>query len=163
MIIVVEGIDRVGKTTICDKLSNELNIPIYKYNGILDYKKMENNQETDKMLQILEMCKITNSDIIFDRFYWTDYVYGNIERCYDTFESSKNITRIEEKLKELDAIIIYVKPTDIKKSSIQHGKDLFQYDKLMDLCYNMCELKKIRCDYNSIDKIVKEIRKEIKL
>lgn len=159
MIIIVEGIDRVGKTTLCKKLSKELQMPIYKHkNNQFDYKLMDNNNETDKMLQLLDLYQILNGDVIFDRFHWSDYVYGNIERNYDGYKSSSNVNIIENKLKNMEAIIIYIKPTDLEESSRQHGKDLFKYDKLMDLCYNMCKLKKIKCNYSSIDKIVEEIK-----
>ena len=52
MIIIVEGIDRVGKTTLCEKLNKELKIPIYKHkNNQFYYNLMDNKNETDKMLQ----------------------------------------------------------------------------------------------------------------
>ena len=32
MIIIVEGIDRVGKTTLCNRLRQELGYPVFKHN-----------------------------------------------------------------------------------------------------------------------------------
>lgn len=159
MIIVVEGIDRVGKTTLCSKLSKNLNIPVFKHKAEkFDYSKMDNENETDKILLALDLCDLLKKDIIFDRLHWSDYVYGNLERNYDSYKSASNIEIIENKLKNMETIIVYIKPTDLEESSRQHGKDLFKYDKLMDLCYNMCKLKKIKCNYSSIDKIVEEIK-----
>ena len=107
------------------------------------------------------MYEILGGNIIFDRFHWSDYVYGALERNYDTTESSKNIEKIEEKLLKNNAIIVYIRPTDIEESSRQHGKNLDKYNKLMELCYYMCKLRKVKvisCDYNSIDKIVEDIK-----
>ena len=41
MIIIVEGIDRVGKTTLCHKLSDITGYQIYKYHGDVSYDKID--------------------------------------------------------------------------------------------------------------------------
>ena len=116
MIIIVEGIDRVGKTTLCNKLSQKTNIPIYKHKKS-NYSEMKNDIETDVMIQLIDLYKLLNGNIIFDRFHWSDFVYGALERNYSIANAYNNINIIESKLKD-NAIIIYVKPTDINKSSI---------------------------------------------
>jgi len=156
MIIIVEGIDRVGKTTLCKKLSEELGIPIHKYKGLIEYNKMNNTEETDKILSNLRILNETKSNIIFDRLYMTDYVYGNIERNYNPRESAKNLSLIENEIKNInDVILIYVVPTDINESSKQHGKDLKKYDELF---YNLFKESKIenkfRCNYNTMNEAI---------
>lgn len=159
MIIIVEGIDRVGKTTLCNKLSTELNIPIYKHpENIMDYSMMDNTNETDKMLQLLDICEITNANIIFDRFHFSDYVYGILERGYYTKIASENLRILDEKLSEMNALIIHIHPTDISSSSRQHGKDLTPYFKLMSDAQDMSKTVVYSCDYNHIDDIVKKIK-----
>lgn len=159
MIIIVEGIDRVGKTTLCNKLSKELNIPIYKHSQkVMDYSMMDNLNETDKMLQLLDICEITSANIIFDRFHFSDYVYGILERGYYAKIALENLRILDEKLFEMNAVIVYVHPTDIKMSSEQHGKDLIPYFKLMNNIRNMSKTSVYACDYDSIDDMVKKIK-----
>lgn len=175
MIIIVEGIDRIGKTTLCEKISKCLNIPVYKYNGIIKYDKMQNNQETDKSLMLLDLVNKLNCDIIFDRSFVTDYVYGIIERNYDVDNANINLDIVVSKMLhniKSDIVIVYMQPTDIEMSSKQHGKDLLPHSKLFDKAINKidCKLNKYYsiignkinvilyyCNYNDIDKMVDEI------
>lgn len=160
MIIIVEGIDRVGKTTLCNKLSGEFGIPIHKYKGIISYDKMSNAEETDKTLGLIQLLQETNADIIFDRSYLTDYVYGIIERKYDKLPALAHFYMIDEVLENMkDVFLIYVLPVDIKKSNYEHGKDLQKYD---DMFYEMFKESKIknkyRCTYNSFNMAIDFIK-----
>lgn len=163
MVIIVEGIDRVGKTTLCNKINKEINFPIYKHVGNFVYSRMDNENETDKMIQLLQLCKITNSTIVFDRFHFTDYVYGVLERNYNVLIASHNVEEIEEFLKEIKAILIYVSPTDVLKSSIEHGSNLEKHDKMFEELFEESKIEhKFRCDYNSLDEALLFIRNIIK-
>ena len=160
MIIIVEGIDRVGKTTLCNKLKEELNISIYKHVGVLQYNKMDNFNETDKMLQLVELCRLTNSSIIFDRFHLTDFVYGILERNYDIDSAVDNFRLVDDAISELDDVyLIYVLPTNIEESSRQHGKDLTIYNgEFYDLFKNSKIKNKWRCTYNTLGEAVEYIK-----
>jgi hypothetical protein len=159
MIIIVEGIDRVGKTTLCEKLRKSLGFKIYKREpSDFEFSKMDNMNETDKILQILKICELSECNIIFDRLHLTDYVYGIIERSYDVEKASKNIEWIENKLLTLDTELIIIEPTDIVRSSKEHGKDLSQYAKLFDICFEESNLNKIKCNYNSINIVEKMMK-----
>lgn len=158
MIIIVEGIDRVGKTTLCNMLQKHTNFPIYKHNSYrFDYSKMDNLNETDKMLQLLDLYSILNGNVIFDRFHWSDCVYGIIDRGYNFNIAFDNEAKIDKKLRELDAIIIYVLPTDIEASSLEHGKDLAEHKIMMDTCFVLSKIKKYKCTYLSLEETVKEV------
>ena len=158
MIIIVEGIDRVGKTTLCERLRDEMNVPIHKNVCKTKYENMDNNYETDKMLQLINICNITDSIVIFDRFHLTDYVYGIIERGYDVHDASVNIADIENSLKE-DTILLLVEPTNIDKSSNEHGKDLSKHAKMFDEIYKESKIKnKWKCTYNTINEAILFVR-----
>lgn len=152
MIIIVEGIDRVGKTTLCNKISEELNVPIYKHIGDFSYHRMDNDNETDKMLQIIEVCRLTDSSIIFDRFHLTDFVYGEIERNYNIDKATQNFKEIDDMLSKMeDVFLIEVLPTDIKRSSKEHGKDLSIYNDEFKQLYIHSKIKnKWQVTYNTM-------------
>ena len=59
MLVIVEGIDRVGKTTFIDRLKSEdKGLHIFKHDkSIIDYSEMNDNNEADKMVQLLEFSK----------------------------------------------------------------------------------------------------------
>ena len=160
MIIIVEGIDRVGKTTLCNRLSNEFNIPVHKYKGIVDYKNMKNIEETDKMLMAIQLLQETNSNIILDRFSFSDYVYGLIERDYATIPASKNLFLVDEALSKIDDVfLILVEPTDIERSSLEHGSDLSMHKKMFDDVFKESHVKnKWKCTYNTIGEVVSFIK-----
>jgi hypothetical protein len=159
MVIIVEGIDRVGKTTLCNRLSETLNIPIYKHSQrFMDYTDMDNMNETDKMLHLLDICDISNTDMIFDRFHFSDYAYGIIERHYDETKATNNLLILDHALSNIDAIIVFICPTDIVSSSEQHGKDLRPYFGLMKIACAMSKTLIYQCDYNSINETVKLIK-----
>ena len=164
MIIIVEGIDRVGKTTLCNKLSKELSIPIYKHNNEqFSYSRMDNDNETDKMLQLIDLYSILDGDLIFDRFHISDLVYGTMLRNYNMQSAGINYKLIDDRLSNLcfgqEAILILVKPTNIEKSSHEHGADLVEYDRLMQTAFDTSSIEmKYICDYNSIDLAVEKLK-----
>ena len=157
MIIIVEGIDRIGKTTLCKEISEKIKLPIYKHIGDFKYNNMDNDNETDKMLQILEICRLSDTYIIFDRFHLTDYIYGILERNYNLDKALKNFVQIEEFLNEMSnkVILILMQPTDIKRSSEEHGKDLSKHNSMFFDLYKMSKIKnKYQCTYNTISEAI---------
>lgn len=166
MIIIVEGIDRVGKTTLCEKLHSSLNIPVYKHIGPFKYTKMDNDNETDQLLQLLQMCKLQKNFVIFDRLHLTDYVYGIIERNYNVIKAEENFKLLDDFIKDnfSDAVLLLVLPTDINKSSEKHGKDLINHNNgFYDLFKKSNIEYKYKCTYNTLDEAVTFVKSKIKV
>lgn len=126
-IVIVEGVDRSGKTTVANTLSRVLNIPVFR-NKEFGFNDEDHGRgavyETQKMWLMLNMIETLDADVIFDRFHLSEYVYGMIERGY----INNNVWKIDERLASLNAIIVHVKPYDIESSSLLHGKDLTEYE-----------------------------------
>lgn len=159
-IIIVEGISRVGKTTLCNKINKLYNIPIYKHNkNIIQYSDMDDRNEVEKMMVMLDVYRTIPSNIIFDRFHFSNTVYGILLRNYDINESINNIKIIEKYIKSINSrcILIKVSPTDIKESSRQYGKNLTQFENWFQKLYNISILEKYECDYNSQDKLIDKL------
>lgn len=160
MLIIVEGISRVGKTTLCNKIKNKFGIPIYKHNkSLIDYSEMSDNNEVEKMLCMLDMYKTIPSDIIFDRFHFSNAVYGILLRNYDKVAAFENIIKIESYIKqlEIECILIKVSPNNIEESSRQYGKDLRPFENLMSELYDNSILNKYNCTYNTEEELVNKI------
>lgn len=150
MVIIVEGIDRVGKTTLVNMLHEVTGFPVYKNNTSFKLENMDNENETDKMIKMLQICQLTNANIIFDRFHWTDMVYGVIQRRYDYDIAMKNKTLIEDMLIKMGAMIILVKPTDVMRSSEEHGESLLYHNDLFGTLYDQSAMLKYPCRFPTL-------------
>lgn len=86
MVIIIEGLDRTGKTTLANKLSERFNIPIYKKDREED---LGNSLEEDELINLgdsIATIKLFNSElfkgrhVILDRFHWSEYVFNIVDR-----------------------------------------------------------------------------------
>lgn len=162
MIIIIEGIDRVGKTTLANKLSTQLNIPIFKKDRI----GLNSDSSTNMMLAnfgnakgLVDMWNWDKfkMDMIVDRFHWTESVYGRVDRNNST-DFYMGIVEEAMLLKKDKYLIVYIRPTSIERSSEEHGKDLSEHLKLFDELASKTKLNLMICDYNQIDKMVDIIK-----
>lgn len=164
MIIIVEGIDRVGKTTLVNKLSEVLDIPVLKQTRIGGNKAsapdiVSTNYGRAAGLVDFWNKKIFNIDMILDRFFWTEAVYNKCDRDIESsLIAAKGLDDVMQIPKD-KYLIILVDPTDIKWSSEQHGKDLSHHRYWFNKLYNMSGLNKLRCNFNTIDDTVIEVKK----
>ena len=156
-IIVVEGIDRVGKTTLVNRVASWFeNDPYIKFNvfkhneSYFSYDKMDSANETDKMLQLIEMIELCNGNIIFDRFHLSEFAYGVCNRGYSFKEAYLNRNLVDDMLCRVGAVLVYVKPTSVTWSSSMHGGDLAMHDALMQASFEDSDMKKISTDFNEI-------------
>jgi len=175
MVIIIEGIDRVGKTTLANKISEEFDVPIYKQDRIGGNKLLVDNGESNT-IKNYRACNICENytrtktlvdfwnwpgftqNIIMDRFHWTEAVYSLIDRCsreqYDAMKLiEKNMLQCPD-----NYIIIYVMPVDIKWSSRQHGKDLTRHNEEFYKLYKDSKLNKYMCSLFSIDMAIDKVR-----
>jgi len=177
MIFIIEGIDRVGKTTLANKLSEKFNIPIYKRERLggndvnLDLIAAGNKHAVDRnifsnYIRANSLVEFWNSDafqqnIILDRFHWTESVYSLVDR--GSREPMQYMACVEaEMLKNKDKyFIIQVMPTDIKRSSAEHGKDLVKHQVEFDMLYDSSRLNKYRCSYGTIDLCIDEVERRL--
>jgi len=173
MVIIIEGIDRVGKTTLANKISKEFNVPIYKQNRIggnfvsLSKSRSGNVFATNNILDNYVRAKTLvdfwnwsgfTQNIIIDRFHWTEAVYSLVDRDGPSqYENMKLIERdmLEQKDKY---IIIHVVPMDIGWSSRQHGSDLTKHYKEFSKLYNDSKLNKCACSLISMDMVIDKVR-----
>lgn len=158
MIILVEGIDRVGKTTLCKILSDRFGFPISKddtrYYG--SHNNVDINTEKDNtFVNLIEQGCIDN--VIFDRFHLTEYVYSYIERGV----KNDAMIDIDNRLSKLDVLLIFVLPVDIKWSSREHGSDLTKHQKLFEKMYEQSKLNKYRCTFYSYDMCINEVERRL--
>lgn len=146
-IVIIDGIDRVGKTTLALLLEEKLNAKIFK--DAMVTGELSKDMVTEKIATVTNMLTLwpKNDIIIIDRFHISELVYGMLDRNY----VNEYMVEIDKKLARMDAIYIWVKPNDIKWSSEQHGKDLSMHDKWFGSYFNQTAIsKKFCCDYTTL-------------
>lgn len=148
MIVIVDGIDRVGKTILCNtlaehgynKIKGQLNISHMFQDKAMFYASQEVG-----MLEVMKQT--TKVNFVVDRFHWSEYVYGKHVRGY----KSKYTEQIEYILETTEGVkIILVCPIDILRSSKEHGLDLSGYQKDFERLYEDSHLDKFKCTYDTL-------------
>lgn len=166
MLLIVEGIDRVGKTTLCKKLEEELGFFIYKDPRFLDFKEATSKQAqlvmVDKMRSILYAIEnlAYSENIVLDRFHLTELVYGILDRECDVRDSIKYFDKIDVLSSLLGFKMFLVLPVDLERSSKEHGSDLTLHDTLFRKTFEMSRLDKQCVNYDFINDLsAKELLK----
>lgn len=166
MIIIIDSIDRVGKTTLATKLAENLNGKIYKHaikNG--NYEQMKDESETCAMFGLINLAMLYNDAVtIFDRFHMSNTIYGMINRGYDETTALQNFNAIDKALADLgdNVILIKVNPTDIDRSSAEHGSDLKPYFNWFNLLFEHSKIaNKYEINYHGIDELVEQLKNKL--
>lgn len=163
MVIIVEGIDRIGKTTFCRTLSKKTGIPIFKENNFFNtgYSTGDELRETliEKMSSIINIIETINCDIILDRFHLSEIVYGTVERNTHMYEWA--LWELDKKLSDIGAILCYMNPVCIQKSEEEHGARLIEHNEMFNKCVSRSTIKTIyEFDFTEIRKYVRKISKK---
>src|SRR5690625_3545162 len=167
MIILLEGIDRVGKSTLSYMLAKELNCKIFHDDYTPSYIRDKNlSLKDNRIVNYIIESKFSNilntfnlfDNLVVDRFHLTEKVY-NVMRGYDfdQFELFDNILA-ERK----DIILVLVLPQNIEKSSNEHGVDLRKHNNLFLKYFDNSSIKnKIIIHqydiFNNLEKVIKDV------
>ena len=116
MIIILEGENKCGKTTLANYLSKKLNAYDFKY-------KKFNQPKGDPYIEYLSFLKRARGNYIIDRFHWGELVYGPIYRGKSQL-SEKQFINIEMKLQALNTVVVYChdKSKNIEKRFIEDNE-----------------------------------------
>lgn len=96
MFIILEGIDKTGKTSLANHLSDLLNLPIIKFSA----------PKGDPYIEYMEFLLKQKQPAILDRFYLGEQVYGPVYRNKNGLGSWKTLN-IERLLMMRGALPIY--------------------------------------------------------
>lgn len=130
MIIILEGANRCGKTTLAKNLLQMLDLEYFK-DLTIDTEKMSNAEiklgfefALNGQANLLKALDGPNRNIIVDRFHMTEYVYGKMYRNY----LSRGFDNVNEKLKD-EAVIVYCKRK--KNADIETTRLQTEFDELV--------------------------------
>ena len=161
MVIIVEGIDRVGKTTLCRELEKATGMKRFRDDfRYYDKKYLNKDINTEKintLLNLIEEGFVEN--VILDRYHFTEYIYGMLNRKY----TNMSMVDIDERIGKMqNVVIILVVPVDIEKSSLEHGSSLEIHNKMFCKMYEISSIKKkIKVNYNEFEYAIDFVKKEM--
>lgn len=175
MIIIVEGIDRVGKTTLVNKLVEACNIKSF-FDSYLKFTYFDwesnkrimingernnvvvNTEKINSLINFFEQFSDKIGNVLLDRFHISEFVYGFSDRDYTSYEV---FNTFDKRLAELNALIIYVKPKDLEWSSKQHGSNLECHNRTFDYAVDVTRCEVMECDFDSLDEVVLKVKERL--
>ena len=144
MILIVEGVNNTGKSTLINFLESSLG-----YHSINDDTNKEYSHDKHAFgihskavllayTNILMKCP-DSFNVIFDRFHLSEFVYGMIERGY----YSSWVFDIDDQLFKMGAKLLYMED-DLESVNERAGRDLKMHQELFETVYNQSMLDKMR-------------------
>lgn len=118
MIIILEGPDGSGKSHLAEQLSKSFGYPI------LHRCKTTDTEAKKELMKKYKEIIVNNQNYIFDRCWYSEYVYGNIFKD-ETVISYKEILSLEKQLTKNGAMVIYCtgKPCELFERCSSRGED----------------------------------------
>lgn len=132
MIIIIEGADGSGKTTLANLLSKQTGYPV------VHRSQPKTEEEKKQMRQMYIDIIDTGKNMIFDRCWYSEMAYGPVMRDASVI-SYPEMYLLEEKLAKHGAMIIYCtdKPKTLWRRATKRGEDyITDFDTFECICTN---------------------------
>jgi len=158
-IIIVEGVDGVGKTTVAKELAKELNYGYIKNPfPSRDYYNNYNTSlfEFSYLLMILKTGKLDN--IVLDRWYSSELVYSYL---YKREIEKKQFWKMDRELAEMGAVGLYLHKLQ-KKESYKNENVNYESLQILDQKY-MKYIEKSKIPYHTVSTNTENVKDQIKL
>jgi len=104
MIFIVEGSDKTGKTTLANKLAEKHSMKVIH----LDAPRSQ--EEFDNMFNMYVQLYTDTNDVVFDRSFYSDLVYGPIYRGGPAITQEQRVT-LENLLISKGVVVIHCTDT----------------------------------------------------
>ena len=165
MRIIIDGVDKSGKSTLIEALKNK--IPNAIMVKLLSKPKDKETGPTYIKTMYAKMAELTrdvNTNFVFDRWYPSEMVYS-FKRGYDALEDGW-FYKMENELRKTDGFYILVEadPALVAKRFKTAKEDFAKVEEIEKLQeryrehYKNCQLHKIKVDTtNSLDAVVQQI------
>jgi hypothetical protein len=137
-VIIIEGVDGTGKTTLANKIIDKLLLPYGRYCHLGPPSANAPWPAWAEYMSVLQMKGVT--DMIFDRLMFGEAVYGPIVRQDHrmTFEHLRMLQRVT--LGHRGVLVVCKPPYEVAKKNWaarqKDGKELLDKEKLFDLAWH---------------------------
>lgn len=105
LIVVVEGLERTGKTTLCKEFEKRGFVYFKDFNRINKHNRIGMESRLDTTLTFLQNLSENGVNVVVDRLHLSEYAYGR------TFRNgqSMNIDYIDNAISKLNSVLILCK------------------------------------------------------
>jgi thymidylate kinase len=139
MILIIEGPDGSGKTTLANKLSKQTGYPVIH--------RVQPKTEEDKKRMMEEYLHILQSgkNAIFDRCWYSEMAYGPIMRD-ESVITYPQMYALEDQLAKRGGLIIYCtdKPDVLWRCATKRGEDyITDYSTFVAICEAFDEIMNV--------------------
>ena len=139
MILIIEGPDGSGKTTLANQLSKQTGYPV------IHRVQPKNDEDKQRMLDEYMDILQSGKNAIFDRSWYSEMVYGPIMRDTSVITYPHMYT-LETLLAKRGGMIIYCtdKPETLWRRATRRGEDyITEYGTFVDICEAFDELMSV--------------------
>lgn len=166
MIVVIEGIDRVGKTTLANILVDNGFIYL-KDEFIIKREALSKGSpfsfsdysvgKCDSFVAILKKFQQEGKNVVVDRLHLTELVYG---RHIRNEVNVAGCLALDMELANMGAKLCLVRPLDISLSNQLAGEDQTERAELFEFYAKLSSMSTFYCDYASVENMAQFILKE---
>ena len=111
LIVVVEGLERTGKTTLCKEFEERGFVYFKDFNRINKHLCAGMESRLDTTLTFLQNLSENGVNVVVDRLHLSEYAYGKIFRK----GYSMNVDYIDNAISKLNSVLIYCKDNDFEE------------------------------------------------
>ena len=111
LIVVVEGLERTGKTTLCKEFEERGFVYFKDFNRINKHLCAGMESRLDTTLTFLQNLSENGVNVVVDRLHLSEYAYGKIFRK----GYSANVDYIDNAISKLNSVLIYCKDSDFEE------------------------------------------------
>lgn len=111
LIVVVEGLERTGKTTLCKEFEKRGFVYFKDFNRINKHICLGMESRLDTTLTFLQNLSENGVNVVVDRLHLSEYAYGKIFRK----GHSVNVDYIDNAISKLNSVLIYCKDSDFEE------------------------------------------------
>lgn len=111
LIVVVEGLERTGKTTLCKEFERRGFVYFKDFNRINKHLCAGMESRLDTTLTFLQNLSENGVNVVVDRLHLSEYAYGKIFRK----GYSANVDYIDNAISKLNSVLIYCKDSDFEE------------------------------------------------
>lgn len=150
LIVVVEGLERTGKTTLCKEFEKRGFVYFKDFNRINYHDITSLEGRLDTTLTFLQNLSENGVNVVVDRLHISEYSYGNILRKL----GAKNIDYIDNAISKLNSALILCKTDNDEEYKNRMllkytDKQIWELSNRFEYYFNKSEIKN-KFEYNFV-------------
>ena len=165
MIVILEGLERTGKSTVAEILENNFGFIRFKDHNhlrFMDLKSIANR--LDSTLSMLVSLDKAGKNIVLDRFHISELIYGSNDRGYRDYDFD-HIYYIDEVLSHLNTKL-YLLERNVNNEYVEafprkvNESGLLEYQKKFRYAFDKSYIEN-KCIYNTSEMSFYDVAKDI--